>query len=280
MVVTKCVPPQPYRRAPRQRLALPPISQEEVGVDSTIKTWPTDRAQLQVAYVSQTGSVYSVFLANTFLLRAFATLGLSHTVRGHCPLTDHHPHTSSRPMTQDTHPFAWNSPLSHAPRPNQVRARRTRCRSLQHVHTTDLEDYATPGIYWWESPGETRWTVLLPSLPASVEGHCASQVATPRGLAAWHSLEPGRGRMNCQLVCAKLYFCPHNPVQGGRWPGGFTKCSVTISVVSKRFLGPSPVRLRRGRIPKCGKDKVSRILPWRHKVEILTWPITVCPIIP
>lgn len=92
MVVTKCVPPQPYRRAPRQRLALPPISQEEVGVDSTIKTWPTDRAQLQVAYVSQTGSVYSVFLANTFLLRAFATLGLSHTVRGHCPLTDYHPH--------------------------------------------------------------------------------------------------------------------------------------------------------------------------------------------
>lgn len=163
-------------------------------------------------------------------------------------------------MTQDTHPFAWNSPLSHAPRPNQVRARRTRCRSLQHVHTTDLEDYATPGIYWWESSGETRWTVLLPSLPASVKGHCASQVATPRGLAAWHSLEPGRGRMNCQLVCAKLYFCPHNPVQGERWPGGFTKCSVTISVVSKRFLGPSPVRLRRGRIPECGRNKVSRIL--------------------
>lgn len=66
MVVTKCVPPQPYRRAPRQRLALPPISQEEVGVDSTIKTWPTDRAQLEVACVSQTGSLYSVFLANTF----------------------------------------------------------------------------------------------------------------------------------------------------------------------------------------------------------------------
>lgn len=141
-------------------------------------------------------------------------------------------------MTQHKHPFAWNSPLSHARRPNQVRARRTRCRSLQHVHTTDLEDYATPGIYWRERSGQTRWTALLPSLPASVEGHCASQVATPRGLAAWQSLEPGRGCMNCQLVCAKLYFCPHNPVQGERWPGGFMKCFCKDKRSSQTLLGP------------------------------------------
>ena len=32
--------------------------------------------------------------------------------------------------------------------------------------------------------------------------------------------------------------------------------------------------------PECGTNKVSKLLPWRHKVEILTWPITVCPIIP
>lgn len=89
---------------------------------------------------------------------------------------------------------------------------------MLHVHTTD---YSEPGIYWHGSWDEIRWAPLLPSLSASMDGHCASQVATPRGLAAWQSLELGRGCMNCQLVCAKLYFCPHGPAQTELWSGEF-----------------------------------------------------------
>lgn len=60
MVVNHCV-----RRAPRQRLFSIPLtprtpSQEEVGVDSKIRTSPTDRGQLEVTHVSKAGLIFFV----------------------------------------------------------------------------------------------------------------------------------------------------------------------------------------------------------------------------
>jgi hypothetical protein len=132
-------------------------------------------------------------------------------------------------MTQEKHPFAWNSPLSHGRRPNQVRARRTGRRSLQHVHTTDC----------WSRPGgllargnwdEIRWTPLLPSLSASVEmAFAPGTLQHHAAMAAWRHGSPsisGGVGMKCSWCTGKLYFRPHSPVRMEEtWPAHFTKLS-------------------------------------------------------
>lgn len=82
-----------------------------------------------------------------------------------------------------------------------------------------VEDYATPRICWWESPGEIRWTALVPSLPASVRGPL--RIAGRNTHAAWrHGTRAGLYELpDCQLVCVKLYFCLHNPARGSGCSG-------------------------------------------------------------
>lgn len=80
-----------------------------------------------------------------------------------------------------------------------------------------VEDYATSRICWWECSGGIRWTTLPPSLPASLKGplrFAGRNTTRPGGMAVPLTRAGLHELPDCQLVCVKLYFCPHNPAQG------------------------------------------------------------------
>lgn len=147
-------------------------------------------------------------------LCAFATFGRSHTVRGHCTFTDDHPHIIPTYDARQTS-LCVETTLSHVPRPNQVTARRIGCRCLQHVRTTDLQDYATPGMCWWECAGEIRWTASS-ALPVHFLGG-------PLRLAGRNTTRPGgivvpRPRAGLNELPAgvrQTLFLPAKPGAGG-----------------------------------------------------------------